>query len=113
VLAGVPADIAAIEPIEPVDGFALDTVQLAVASGRPAQSCRAATPDAWLAYAILTGTTPAALAGSVILIDPSGWLRSVIRNDGETGIDSLVLPLLAEIVRHPISAPPGDAHVHH
>jgi hypothetical protein len=79
-----------------------------------ADGCLAATPDAWPAFAILTGVAPAALAGSVILVDAGGWLRAVIHTDGETDIAGLVTPLLAEIVSHPIAAAStGGLHVHH
>jgi hypothetical protein len=54
------------------------------------------------------------LSGTVILVDAAGWLRSVIHTDGETDAASLVTPLLAEIVSHPIAAAPtGGLHVHH
>jgi mono/diheme cytochrome c family protein len=81
---------------------------------RVADGCLAATPDAWPAYAILTGVAPTALSGTVILVDAAGWLRSVIHTDGETDAVSLVKPLLAEIASHPIAAAPtGGLHVHH
>jgi putative copper export protein/mono/diheme cytochrome c family protein len=109
ILAGLPT------PSEPMGGLALATVHLKPPPGTDhvTDGCLAATPDAWPAYAILTGVAPAALAGSAILVDGSGWLRAAIRTDGETDVSSLIMPLLHEIVAHPISAPSGGSHVHH
>jgi putative copper export protein/mono/diheme cytochrome c family protein len=110
VLAGLPT------PNDQRRVFDLATVHLLppLINDRVADGCLAATPDAWPAYAILTGVAPAALSGTVILVDAAGWLRSVIHTDGETDAASLVTPLLAEIVSHPIAAPPtGGLHVHH
>jgi cytochrome oxidase Cu insertion factor (SCO1/SenC/PrrC family)/putative copper export protein/mono/diheme cytochrome c family protein len=88
-------------------GPGLATVHLARAPGadRPTDGCQAATPDAWPAYAILTGATDDSLAGTLILVDAAGWLRSVIRSDGETDIARQEAALLAEIEHHPIAAP--------
>lgn len=115
ILAGPPALVAAPRPIDPTAGFALATVRLMPPGGtdRIAEGCLAATPEAWPAYAILTGVAPGALAGTFILADPSGWLRSVIRTDGDTATSSLITPLLTEMIRHPIGAPTGETHAHH
>jgi mono/diheme cytochrome c family protein len=110
VLVGLPT------PNDPERGFDLATVHLSPPpiAEHVANGCIAATPDAWPAYAILTGVAPTTLSGTVILVDAAGWLRSVIHTDGETDATSLVARLLAEIVSHPIAAaPPGGLHVHH
>jgi mono/diheme cytochrome c family protein len=113
-LRGRPTQVLAGLPMP--DDLDLATVHLSPSStaDRVADGCVAATPDAWPAYAILTGVAPAGLSGTVILVDAAGWLRSVIHTDGETDAASLVTPLLAEIVSHPIAAAPtGGLHVHH
>jgi putative copper export protein/mono/diheme cytochrome c family protein len=110
VLAGLPT------PNDPQLVPDLATVHLSPSSAadRVADGCLAATPDAWPAYAILTGVAPTALSGSVILVDAAGGLRSVIHTDGETDPTSLIRSLLAEIVSHPIAtAPTGGLHAHH
>ena len=115
VLAAVAPFPAASQPIEQKLGFALATVQLSPPfdAGKIRGDCLAATPDAWPAFAIVTGVASSSLAGSVIVIDPSGWLRAVIHTDGQTDPASLVLPMLTETARHPIINPPGEAHAHH
>ncbi|HEY1385766.1 MAG TPA: CopD family protein, partial [Dongiaceae bacterium] len=37
--------------------------------------------DAWIAYAIVAGTTPDRLAGTAFLVDSNGWLRAIFRPD--------------------------------
>ncbi len=97
------------------DGIAPVSVHLAPSpnTDHVADGCLAATPDAWPAYAILTGATVSALAGSIVLVDASGWLRAVLRTDDETDAASVVSTQLSEIARHPIAAPTGGSHVHH
>jgi len=111
VLAALPTP--PIESVSPAD-VQLATVHLSRRpdTDRVAGGCLAATPDAWPAYAILTGVAPAALAGSVVLVDPAGWLRSVIRSDGGTVLGAPIAPMLSEIIHHPIAPPTGEAHAH-
>ncbi len=52
-------------------------------SAGPAEACLA-QPEALTAFAILLGSTPAALGGTEFLIDPNGWLRGRWR-PGEAG----------------------------
>ena len=67
------------------------------------------------AFAILLGTTPDALAGSQLLIDPNGWLRAHWR-PGEPGGWPTPARLSARVqalAEHPLPADPGGGHVHH
>jgi mono/diheme cytochrome c family protein len=108
--------LAGPEPLpDSADGVAPVSVHLAPSpdADHVADGCLAATPDAWPAYAVLTGMPPSALTGSVVLVDASGWLRAVLRPDGETDAASVVSAQLTEIVGHPIAAPTGGSHVHH
>jgi mono/diheme cytochrome c family protein len=114
-LLGRPVELLAALPSASAAGATLATVHLMPPPimDRVTDGCLAATADAWLAYAILTGVAPSALAGSVILVDPAGWLRSVVRTDGETDTASLLTSLVADMVDHPIAATPtGGLHVH-
>jgi hypothetical protein len=62
-----------------------------------------------MAYAIVSGVTPAALAGTVFLVDPAGWLRVRLRpSDPPPDLDALV----RQIVANPIAAPAATAHRH-
>jgi putative copper export protein len=67
------------------------------------------------AFAILLGTTSDALAGSQILIDANGWLRSVWR-PGQPGGWETPARLAARVTalaEHPLPADAGSGHVHH
>jgi putative copper export protein/mono/diheme cytochrome c family protein len=77
---------------------------------RPAEdTCVASAPEVWLAYAIVTGTTPAALAGSTFLVDPVGWLRARLRPSvPPPDLDALA----RRIIANPIVAPAGVGHHH-
>jgi putative copper export protein/mono/diheme cytochrome c family protein len=113
VLAGVKPPLA-VAP----GGIALESVDLAPDPGADhvGKGCRAATPDAWPAYAILTGGAP--LAGMAILVDRSGWLRAAFRpgaGPGALGPDAAATEttLLDAIIRQPLAAATGDSHGHH
>jgi putative copper export protein/mono/diheme cytochrome c family protein len=98
-------------PPQPI-GNAATTVVLA-ASETPAPTgpdCVAATPDAWPAYAILTGTAAGSFPGTTVLVDAAGWLRAAFRADAGT---ALTAQLLTEIAREPLAATTGDANAHH
>jgi mono/diheme cytochrome c family protein len=77
---------------------------------RPAEdTCVAGAPEVRLAYAIVTGTTPAALTGSTFLVDPVGWLRARLRPSvPPPDFDALA----RQIVANPIVAPAGVGHHH-
>lgn len=93
----------------------IQVVRLHLAMDRH-DDCVVATPDAWGAYAMLSGRSPEALAGSVFLVDPAGWLRAA-RMPGDNGPGwSDPARLIAEIQRicaDPISIGTGAAHEHH
>ena len=77
---------------------------------RPAEdSCVSGAPEVRLAYAIVSGVMPAALAGTVFLVDPAGWLRARFRpSDPPPDLDAFV----RQIVANPIAAPAATAHHH-
>jgi len=77
---------------------------------RPAEdTCVAGAPEVRLAYATVTGTTPAALTGSIFLIDPTGWLRVRLRpSDPSPDIEALG----RQIIANPIVALAGIGHHH-
>jgi hypothetical protein len=67
------------------------------------------------AFAILLGTTSDALAGSQILIDPNGWLRSVW-HPGQPGGWETPARLAARVTalaEHPLPADAASGHIHH
>jgi mono/diheme cytochrome c family protein len=111
----VVADAASAEPPEvppvpPQDGFPVAVLHL----GKHAvhNDCVADTPAAWPAYAILAGVPSDRLAGTVFLIDPSGWLRT-IWSPGEAGDTDKLIASLRSICEHPVSIPSGGGHDHH
>jgi putative copper export protein/mono/diheme cytochrome c family protein len=60
-------------------------------------------------YAIVTGLTPATLAGTVFLVDPAGWLRTRIRpSDPPPDF----FELARSIIANPLAAPAGIGHRH-
>lgn len=77
---------------------------------RPAEdTCVAGAPEVRLAYAIVTGTTPAALTGSIFVVDPAGWLRVRLRSsDPSPDFDALA----RQIIANPIVAPARVGHHH-
>jgi mono/diheme cytochrome c family protein len=83
--------------------------------GQGHAACTAETEDAWQAYAILTGVPPRDLAGSVILVDPDGWLRAVRHGDIAPNWNDpdLLRAEVRQIREHPISTPSGGSHDHH
>ncbi len=71
--------------------------------------CVAGPPELRQAYAIVAGLPPEALAGSVFLIDPGGWLRTLIA-PGDPPPD--LRRLARDITDHPIAPPSGIGHRH-
>ena len=72
-------------------------------------------PEAWTAFAILSGVPSEALAGEQLLIDQNAWLRTAWR-PGEPGDWMNPQALAAEIrdiAAHPIAADAAGGHVHH
>jgi mono/diheme cytochrome c family protein/uncharacterized membrane protein len=94
----------------PQDGFAVAVLHLGRVAART--DCVADTPDAWPAYAILAGVPPDRLSGTVFLVDPNGWLRT-IWPASEAGDTDQLIASLRSICEHPISTPAGAEHAHH
>jgi putative copper export protein/mono/diheme cytochrome c family protein len=94
---------------------AIPVAILHLAAAPTETACAAETPDAWRAYAVLTGVAPAALAGTSFLIDPDGWLRTVHRPaDRPDWNDPEVLRAEVQRIRTtPLSQTPGGGHDHH
>jgi putative copper export protein/mono/diheme cytochrome c family protein len=83
--------------------------------GAPAPgTCLAVTPSAWLAFAILAGTDPGALAGTAFLIDPAGWLRAVGRPNNPDGWHDpdRLRTAIRQIIANPVNAEEANAHAH-
>ena len=80
-----------------------------------ANDCRAATPDAWDAYAVLAGRSPQSLAGAVFLVDANGWLRNAyLPREGSFGSDPDQLTRDVQQVRaNPLPIAAGGGHEHH
>jgi hypothetical protein len=77
---------------------------------RPAEdTCVAGASEVRQAYAIVSGTTPAALTGSTFLVDPAGWLRARLRHSDPTPDFEA---LARQIIANPIVAPTGVGHHH-
>ena len=89
---------------------ALDVPDLTTITVGPAASdCSVADPAVAQAYAVLLGTTADALAGSELLIDPNGWLRS----EQPAGTSSAALAaLVRDICTNPLAAA-TEGHHHH
>jgi putative copper export protein/mono/diheme cytochrome c family protein len=86
----------------------------AISAALPAGDCRAATPDAWNAYAVLSGTPAQALAGTEFLVDPDGWLRAAWTPGSGRGW-STPTQLIAQvrlICSHTIASTTGGDHDH-
>ena len=83
---------------------------LFIDGARPTEdTCVAGAPEVRLAYAIVTGTTPDRLAGTVFLVDPAGWLRVRIR---PTDPPPDYAALAAQLIANPVVAPAGVGHHH-
>ena len=74
--------------------------------------CIADEEDVVRAYAIISGTTAAALPGTEFLIDGSGWLRAVQRPSAKPGWDdpATLEAEIHQLGRQPIVANPGGSH---
>jgi len=82
----------------------------------PAGMCTAADPDAWRAYAIVSGTTASDLPGTQFLIDGAGFLRLIQRpSEASPGWDDpKVLERASQMISaHPISDAHAAMHHHH
>ena len=89
----------------PLDRADLVTITV----GPPGPGCRASDDAAAAAYALVLGTTAPALAGTELLIDPNGWLRS--QAPGRI-TPALLAALVDEICTHPLAGGSGG-HQHH
>ncbi len=89
-------------PAPPLEDPNLVTITV----GRTPSGCVASDPAVTKAYAILLGQSAASLAGSELLIDPNGWIRS---EDPEA---TLLAALVREIYAHPLAAPAAGSHNH-
>jgi putative copper export protein/mono/diheme cytochrome c family protein len=105
-----PSGQAASPPVPPQAGFPVIFLHLGhvVTHG----GCVADTPDAWPAFAILAGVPPDRLSGTAFLVDPNGWLRTILPADAELDADRLAATL-RNICEHPISTSSGGGHEHH
>ncbi|HEY0227157.1 MAG TPA: hypothetical protein VGC05_12375, partial [Mycobacterium sp.] len=71
---------------------------------------------AWNAYAVLAGGRPDALAGTVFLVDPNGWLRAARRASNEPGWNNdptLLISLIRQICEPLFTNLAGGGHEHH
>lgn len=73
-----------------------------------AGDCATGDPAAWSAYAIVSGVASDALAGTQVLVDPQGWLRT----RGRAGEPNALLTEIAQIRANPIAAPVERGHLH-
>ena len=93
-------------PATPLDDPNLVTITV----GRTASGCAAPDPAVPRAYATVLGITPAALAGSEVLIDPNGWLRSQQPDDAAPAV---LADLVRDIYAHPLAkAAESPRHEH-
>ena len=85
------------------------------ANGGSRETGCVAGQDVREAFAILLGTTSDALAGSQILIDVNGWLRSVWRPGQPGGWESpaRLAARVTALAEHPLPADTAGGHVHH
>jgi putative copper export protein/mono/diheme cytochrome c family protein len=93
-------------PPTPLDDPDLITITV----GRAASGCVATDPAVAEAYAIVLGTSAASLAGSEILIDPNGWIRSESLG---TTTPAILAALVREICTNPLAAVTGGHHHEH
>jgi hypothetical protein len=104
------AQVPDVPEVPPQDGVPIVVLHLGhVPAGG---DCVADTPDAWPAYALMTGIPPDRLAGTVVLVDPNGWLRAIYPPAEAEDASQLIASLRA-ICEHPVSAPSGGGHEHH
>ena len=75
--------------------------------GPTGPGCTDSDPAVPAAYAIALGTTPSALAGSELFIDPNGWMRSE-QSDNMT--PAALAALVREICTYPLAAASGGHH---
>jgi putative copper export protein/mono/diheme cytochrome c family protein len=106
----VAGAVSAVSDVPPQAGVPIAVLYLRAGPSR--SDCVADTPDAWTAYAILAGVSPDRLSGSVFLIDPNGWLRTLWSPE-EAGDTNQMIASLRSICEHPISSPSGGEHAHH
>ncbi len=112
ILAGAAAGVPPVIP--PQNNVSTVTIALRAGVDAPAAQCTGRSAAAWDAYAVLAGTTPADLAGAVLLVDPNGWLRAVHWPDAPSGwhTDAELVEIVRSICAHPISGPSGGEHEH-
>jgi putative copper export protein/mono/diheme cytochrome c family protein len=112
---GQPVRIIAGPP-QPDPGPAIATIYLSPAADReeppPVQGCIAAAPEAWGAYAIVSGQSSAALGGTIFLVDPAGWLRYRHPPQAPEPGAAVLAGEIAEISSHPLPSQEA-AHAHH
>ena len=75
--------------------------------GPTGPGCTDSDPAVPAAYAIALGTTPSALAGSELFIDPNGWMRS---EQSENMTPAALAALVREICTYPLAAASGGHH---
>ena len=75
--------------------------------GPPGPGCTNSDPAVPAAYAIALGTTPSALAGSELLIDPNGWMRSA---QSETMTQAALADLVRAICTSPLALASAGHH---
>ena len=101
VFAGGPPPVTLDEP---------ELVTIIVGPGAPTVGCTASDPAVAKAYALLLGMSAASLAGSELLIDPNGWIRS---DEPNAATPALLADLVREICTHPLAATAaGHRHEH-
>ena len=93
-------------PPAPLDDPDLVTITVGAAK----TGCVASDPAVSRAYAVVLGTTVTALAGSELLIDPNGWMRS--EQSGDT-TSAVLAALVRNICTHPIAAAAGGHRHEH
>ena len=100
-----------------VDGVNIRTILLARHPPmRPSDStCVTVEPEAWTAFAILLGITPDELTGTEILADRDLWLRALWKSGdaGDWADPMRVIPMIRDMVAHPLSPSAGSEHGHH
>ena len=92
-------------------------VSVLLTRGRPPPDpsrCSATDPAAWDALALLTGASPDSFAGTRLLVDPNGWLRTV-RTPGTAPAwnDPAILKNDVRAILDEPLAPAGGGHHHH
>ncbi len=108
-LKGQAARIVAAGGTEP-PGLPLATIVIgADAAAADKNACTSSDPAVLVAYALVAGVSPDALAGTQFLVDPEGWLRALWRPGDPPGWTSL-LPDVTAICRAPLEAPASGHH---